>query len=110
MTYTIKPNANWYWGGKKIPVTYKDFVYTLQQIDNPNNDLVGRTGYSNLDPTHFTHKGTKQVTFFWKTKNCSADFPCGPYANWQSLFSGLYPSLRPQGHGLQQDLDELHLR
>jgi peptide/nickel transport system substrate-binding protein len=92
VTYTIKPNANWYWGGKKIPVTYRDFVYTLQQIDNPNNDLAGRTGYSNLDPTHFTHKGQKTVTFFWKTKNCSDDFPCGPYANWQSMFSGLYPA------------------
>jgi peptide/nickel transport system substrate-binding protein len=92
VSYTIKPNANWYYGGKKVPVTYKDFVYTLQQFDNPNNDLAGRTGYSNLDPTRFTHKGDKQVTFFWKTKNCSTDFPCGPYANWQVIFSGLYPS------------------
>jgi ABC-type transport system substrate-binding protein len=97
VTYTIKPNANWYWGGKKVPVTYSDFVYTLQQIDNPNNDLAGRTGYSNLDPTHFTHKGTKQVTFFWKTTKCSSDFPCGPYANWQSLFSGIYPSFALKG-------------
>jgi ABC-type transport system substrate-binding protein len=97
VTYTIRPDANWYWGGKKIPVTYQDFVYTLQQIDNPNNDLAGRTGYSNLDPTHFTHKGQKQVTFFWKTKNCTSDFPCGPYANWQSLFSGLYPSAALKG-------------
>jgi peptide/nickel transport system substrate-binding protein len=97
VSYTIKPNANWYWGGKKVPVTYKDFVYTLRQIDNPNNDLAGRTGYSNLDPTHFTHKGDKQVTFFWKTKNCSSDFPCGPYANWQSIFSALYPSFALQG-------------
>ena len=23
---------------------------------------------------------------------CTQDFPCGPYANWQSLFSGLYPA------------------
>jgi ABC-type transport system substrate-binding protein len=92
VTYTIKPNANWYWGGKKLPVTYKDFVYTLQQIDNPNNDLASRTGYSQINPTKFTHKGQKQVTFFWKTTACSSDFPCGPYANWQSLFSGLFPA------------------
>jgi peptide/nickel transport system substrate-binding protein len=91
VTYTINPKAMWYWGGKKLPVTYKDFVYTVQQIDNPNNDLVGRTGYSNIDPTHFTHKGNT-VTFFWKTKNCTTDFPCGPYANWQYLFSALFPS------------------
>jgi ABC-type transport system substrate-binding protein len=96
VTYTINPKAMWYWGGKKVPVTYQDFVYTLQNIDNPNNDLVGRTGYSNLDPTHFTHKGNT-VTFFWKTKSCSADFPCGPYANWQYLFSGIYPSAALKG-------------
>ena len=83
VSYTISPKAYWYWGGKKIPVTYQDFVYTLQNIDSTTNDIVGRTGYSNLDPTHFTHKGQKQVTFFWKTKNCSTDFPCGAYANWQ---------------------------
>jgi len=29
VTYTIRPNAYWYWGGNKLPVTYKDFVYTL---------------------------------------------------------------------------------
>src|SRR5438045_145050 len=44
VSYTIRPDANWYWGGKKLPVTYKDFVYTVQQIDNPNNDLQSRTG------------------------------------------------------------------
>ncbi len=97
VSYTISPKAFWYWGGKKIPVTYQDFVYTLQNIDNPNNDIVSRTGYSNLDPTHFTHKGNSQVTFFWKTKNCSTDFPCGPYANWQYLFSTLYPSAALKG-------------
>jgi peptide/nickel transport system substrate-binding protein len=99
ITYTIKPNANWYWGGKKVPVTYQDFVYTLQQIDNPNNDLAGRIGYANIDPNHFTHHGLKQVTFFWKTKNCSTDFPCGPFANWQSLFgfTSLYPSFALKG-------------
>src|SRR5437764_6247791 len=93
VTYTIRPDAYWYWGGKKIPVTYKDFVYTMQQIDNPNNDLQSRTGYSNLNPTKFTHKGDKQVTLFWKTTNCTPDFPCGPFANWQYLFStAFYPS------------------
>jgi ABC-type transport system substrate-binding protein len=92
LSYTIKPNASWYWGGKKLPVTYKDFVYTLQKIDDPTSLVAGRTGYSNIDTTNFTHKGQKQITFHWKTKNCSQDFPCGPYANWQYLFSALYPA------------------
>ena len=81
VTYTIRPDAYWYWGGKKIPVTYRDFVYTMQQIDNPNNDLQSRTGYSNLNPTKFTHKGDKQVTLFWKTTNCTPDYPCGSFAD-----------------------------
>jgi peptide/nickel transport system substrate-binding protein len=97
LSYTIKPNANWYYGGKKVPVTYKDFVYTLQKIDDPNSVVAGNVGYGNLDTTHFTHNGLKQVTFYWKTKNCTANYPCGPFANWQSIFSGLYPAFALQG-------------
>jgi ABC-type transport system substrate-binding protein len=97
LSFTIKPNANWYWGGKKVPVTYKDFVYTLQKIDDPNSVVASRTGYNQVDTTHYTHKGLKQVTFYWKTKSCTTDYPCGPYANWQYLFSTLYPSFALQG-------------
>jgi len=92
LSYTIKPNANWYWGGKKMPVTYKDFVYTLQKIDDPASLVAGRTGYSNINTTNWTHKGLKQITFHWKTTGCTQDFPCGPFANWQSIFTGLYPA------------------
>jgi len=80
LSYTIKPNANWNWGGKKIPVTYKDFAYTWQMIVDPKNDVVGRDGYDQI--TGYTHKGQKQITFKWKK----------PYADWQDLFSGVYPS------------------
>ncbi len=80
LSFTIRPDANWYWGGKKSPVTYKDFVYTWQQIVDPKNDVVGRDGYDQI--TGFTHKGDKQITFKWKK----------PFAAWQDLFSGLYPS------------------
>jgi peptide/nickel transport system substrate-binding protein len=80
LSYTIRANANWNWGGKKIPVTYKDFVYTWQQIVDPKNDLVGRDGYDQI--TGYTHKGAKQITFKWKK----------PYAAWQLLFGGVYPS------------------
>src|SRR4029079_13433720 len=80
LSYTIRANANWNWGGKKIPVTYKDFAYTWQQIVDPKNDLVGRDGYDQI--TGYTHKGQKQITFKWKK----------PYAAWQLLFGGVYPS------------------
>jgi ABC-type transport system substrate-binding protein len=80
LAYTIRADANWNWGGKKLPVTYKDFVYTWQQLVDPKNDIAGRDGYDQI--TGYTHKGQKQVTFKWKK----------PYAAWQLLFGGVYPS------------------
>ncbi len=80
LSYTIRKDANWNWGGKKVPVTYQDFVYTWRQIVDPKNDLVGRDGYDQI--TGYTHKGAKQITFKWKK----------PYAAWQLLFGGVYPS------------------
>ena len=93
VSYTIRKDAFWYWGGKKLPVTYKDFVYTWQMYNDPKNDVVTRAPYNQMGG--FTHKGDKQVTFTWK--KCPAggstpDNPCGPYANWQSAFGGLYPA------------------
>jgi peptide/nickel transport system substrate-binding protein len=97
LSFTIKPGASWMWGSKKVPVTYKDFVYTLQKLDDPNSVVASRTGYNQIDTTHFTHKGQNQITFYWKTKNCTTDYPCGPFANWQSLFNTVYPSFALQG-------------
>jgi ABC-type transport system substrate-binding protein len=97
VSYTIRPDAFWYWGGRKVPVTYRDFVYTLQKIDSPESDVAGRLGYANLDPAHFTHHGNRQVRFFWRTTGCSTDYPCGPFANWQILFAQLYPSFALAG-------------
>lgn len=97
VTYTIKPGASWYWGGKKVPLTYRDFVYTLREIDDPANDVATRVGYANLDPTRYAHTGLRQVTFFWRREGCDLVSPCGPYGNWQSLFSTLYPSFALKG-------------
>jgi peptide/nickel transport system substrate-binding protein len=80
LSFTIRPDAYWYWGGRKLPVTYKDFVYTWQQQVDPKNDVVGRQGYDQI--TGYTHKGLKQVTFKWKK----------PYADWQDIFGTVYPS------------------
>lgn len=97
VSYTIKPNAFWYWGGKKVPVTYRDFVYTLNKIDDRKSKVAGRAGYNQLDTAHFEHRGDKQVTFFWKKTNCSTGYPCGRYANWKSMFVQLYPSFALAG-------------
>jgi peptide/nickel transport system substrate-binding protein len=80
LSYTIRPNASWDWGGRKIPVTYRDFVYTWQQVVDPRNDLVSRDGYDQI--TSYTHRGAKQITFKWKK----------PFADWQDLFSMVYPA------------------
>ncbi len=80
LTFTIRPDAYWYWGGKKLPVTYKDFAYTWQNIVDPTNDVVSRSGYDQI--TGFSHKGAKQITFTWKKA----------YADWQDIFGTVYPS------------------
>jgi len=98
LSYTIRSDAYWYWGGKKLPVTYKDFVYTWQQLIDPKNDVATRAGYDQI--SGYTHRGDKQITFTWR--KCGAagntpDHPCGPYANWQGLFAGIYPAVALQG-------------
>jgi ABC-type transport system substrate-binding protein len=90
ITYNIKPNAAWNYGGKKIPVTYKDFVATWKLILNKKNDVVSTAGINQLGS--WTHKGAKQVTFLWKTKGCTSAAPCGPFADWQDIFGAIYPS------------------
>jgi len=97
ITYTISPRAFWYWGGRKVPVTYRDFLYTLQKIDDPASEVASRSGYANLDPTNVEHVGNRRVTLFWRRADCSTDYPCGPYAAWQQLFSTLYPSFALKG-------------
>jgi peptide/nickel transport system substrate-binding protein len=79
LTINIRPDANWYWGGKKMPVTYEDFVYTWQQIVDKKNNPASTSGYDQI--TGFTHKGAKQITFKW-TK---------PYADYRDLFGLVYP-------------------
>lgn len=85
LSYTIRRNAFWNWGGKRIPVTYQDFVYTWQQLVDPRNAVASREGYDQI--TGYTHEGERQVTFTWSK----------PYAPWQLLFSTVYPSAALQG-------------
>jgi ABC-type transport system substrate-binding protein len=88
--YYIRKNANWNYGGKKVPVTYKDFFYTVQQLNNKKNDVASNVGVNQIG--RMTHKGQKIVTFYWKTKGCTADAPCGPFADYRDLLGFVYPS------------------
>jgi peptide/nickel transport system substrate-binding protein len=80
LTITIRPDANWNWGGKKIPVTNKDLVYTWQQIVDPKNNNASTTGYDQIDSYKLV--GTKTVVFHWKK----------PFADYRDLFGLVFPS------------------
>ena len=91
LTITVRPDAYWYWGGKKLPVTNKDLVYTWQQEIDPKNQVASNTGYINIGS--YKLKGTKTVTFNWN-KTCPAGTEdagtcaVGPFADYRDLFSG----------------------
>jgi peptide/nickel transport system substrate-binding protein len=82
LTITIRPDANWNWGGKKSPVTNQDVAYTWKQIVDPNNQAASTTGYDQI--ASYTLKGTKTIVFKWK--------PGKPFADYRDLFSFIYPS------------------
>lgn len=93
--YTIRKNANWNYGGKTIPVTYKDFFYTVKALNNKKNDVASNVGVNQIGK--MTHKGQKIVTFYWKHKGCTADAPCGPFADYRDLLGFVYPSAAVAG-------------
>jgi ABC-type transport system substrate-binding protein len=107
--YTIRKNANWNWGGKTVPVTYKDFVYTVKALNNSHNDVASNVGVNQIG--RFTHKGQKEVTFYWKKngqaslggskaakdRKCTQDAPCGPFADYRDLLGFVYPSVAVKG-------------
>jgi peptide/nickel transport system substrate-binding protein len=80
LTITVRPDANWNWGGKKIPVTNKDLVYTWQQIVDPKNNNASTTGYDQIDSYKLV--GSKTVVFHWKA----------PFADYRDLFGLVLPS------------------
>ena len=85
LSITIRPDANWYWGGKKMPVTNQDYVYTWKQFMDKNNNVASTTGYDQI--TGYTLKGTKTIIFHWKT----------PFADYRDLFGYIYPSKALKG-------------
>jgi peptide/nickel transport system substrate-binding protein len=80
LTITIRPDANWNWGGKKIPVTNKDVVYTWQQIVDPKNNNASTTG--SVQIYSFKLVGSKTDVIQCKT----------PFADYRDLFGLVLPS------------------
>jgi peptide/nickel transport system substrate-binding protein len=89
LTITIRPDANWNWGGRKVPVTNKDLVYTWQKIVDPKSNAASTTGYDQIKSA--TLKGTKTVVFHWDK----------PFADYQDLFAGAAGVLPSQALGDQ---------
>jgi ABC-type transport system substrate-binding protein len=100
--YTIRKGAKWNWGGQTSPVTWQDFVYSVEMLNAPGNTVAGNTGVNQIGS--FTHSGNT-VTFYWKkngqkalggnasTDNCNpADGnACGPFADYKDTIGVVMP-------------------
>jgi peptide/nickel transport system substrate-binding protein len=107
ITYYIRKNANWNWGGKKSPVTWRDFAATVEMLNNPNNQVSSNVGVNQISKV--THKGNKVVTFWWKkagqqalgggpkSVGCTGNNACGPFADYRDLIGGVYPAAAVKG-------------
>jgi peptide/nickel transport system substrate-binding protein len=82
LTIHIRKDANWWWGGRKLPVTSADYIYTWKQFMNPKNNVASTTGYDQIASAKA--KGKKTVVFRWK--------PGKPFADYRDLFGYIYPS------------------
>jgi peptide/nickel transport system substrate-binding protein len=87
LTITIRKNAFWMWGKKKVPVTNADYAYTWKQFMDPKNNVASTTGYSNI--SGYTLRGKKTIIFHWK--------PGQPFADYRDLFGYIYPSFALKG-------------
>jgi peptide/nickel transport system substrate-binding protein len=80
VTYTINPRAVWSDGS---PLTWRDFeaAWRSQNGSNPAYQVSGTTGYSDIASVTRGSDDKQAVVTFGKT-----------YAEWQGLFSPLYPA------------------
>ena len=80
VTYTINPKAKWNNGD---PISYKDFVAQWKALNgsNPAYQVASSTGYDQIKSIARGADDQIVTVTFAKT-----------YADWQALFSGLYPA------------------
>ena len=95
LTITIRKDANWNWGGRKLPVTNKDLEFTWKEIVAPTSNSSSTTGYVNIHSVKLI--GTKTAVFTWNT-SCPAGTvdkgtcAVGPFADYRDLFGLVLPS------------------
>lgn len=98
--YTIRKGAKWNWGGATSPVTWQDFAYTVELLNNPGNRVSSNVGVNQL--ASVKHSGNT-VTFYWKKPGqealgggkvsigCTGNNACGPFADYKDLLGSIYP-------------------
>lgn len=76
LTYRLERDAEWSDG---TPVTAADFVFTLETLLDPANDIVSRDGYDQITRTTVLDEKTVRFTFE------------RPYPAWKTLFPQVLP-------------------
>ena len=85
LTVKIKKKAVWNDG---VPVTVKDFVYTMQSYLDPKNEVAGRSGWDSIGSVKPMSKDGKTFRVIFSK----------PYAPWKVLLAtSLYPQHALQG-------------
>jgi ABC-type transport system substrate-binding protein len=108
ITYHIRGNAKWNYGGKLTPVTGADFIYTVELLNNPNNQVASNTGVNQIGGVVYNPKKPTVVRFLWKqpgdkalggdnsTIGCTGANACGPFADYRDLLGSIYPQAATQ--------------
>ena len=80
VTYNINPKAIWYDG---TPITWEDFHWQWRALNGSNKayQISSSNGYSDIESVA-RGRDDREVVVTFKNK----------YADWQSLFYGLYPA------------------
>ena len=83
LTYRIERRAKWSDG---TPITAADFVFTLETLLDPANQVVDRTGYDRIVEATALDAKTVRFTF------------ARPFPAWRTLFPHVLPKHALEGH------------
>jgi peptide/nickel transport system substrate-binding protein len=75
LTYYIKKNAVWNEpGGKTVPITAQDYVFSLRTVMTKDFKILSQTGYEDIKSAKVINSKTVRFTF------------SKPFAGWKTLF------------------------
>jgi peptide/nickel transport system substrate-binding protein len=88
LTYHIKKNARWnVIGGKTVPITAQDFIFSVKVIMTKDFKILTQTGYEDIKSMKALNSKTVRFTF------------SKPFAGWKTLFptQAILPSFALKG-------------